>query len=227
MYVYVSHLKAGNSDQNAAQRSLEATALKNYINNRTNGEHFIVAGDFNVYNAEEDAYQALLNFGLHLNDPIDQEGEWHNNSFYSGIHTQSTRINNLPDGGAVGGMDDRFDFILISDDLLSGKLSYVQESYASFGQDGNHFNQSYDGLNNSSVPKYINTALYYMSDHLPVIMELRYDSNTSSIKENIDNDRSKLSSIKDLLGRTVKVKKNSIQFYIYENGKVEKKIIIN
>ena len=66
-----------------------------------------------------------------------------------------------------------------------------------------------------------------MSDHFPVIMELRYDSNTSSIKENIDNDKSKLSSIKDLLGRTVKVKKNSIQFYIYENGKVEKKIIIN
>ena len=227
MYVYVSHLKAGNSNQNAAQRTLEATALKNYIDNRTNGEHFIVTGDFNVYDADENAYQALLNYKLPLNDPIDQEGEWHNNSFYSGIHTQSTRTDNLSDGGSIGGMDDRFDFMLISDDLLSGKLSYVQNSYESFGQDGNHFNQSYNGLSNSSVPSYINTALYYMSDHLPVIMELSYDANANSIKGNIDGYKSKLACIKDILGRTVNAKSNELQFYIYENGKVERKLIIN
>ena len=226
IYVYVSHLKAGNDFQNANQRTLEATALKNYINNRSNGEHFIVSGDFNVYDADENAYQALLSYGLPLNDPIDQQGEWHNNSYYADIHTQSTRTSNLSDGGSIGGMDDRFDFILISDDLLDGSLSYLNNSYQSFGQDGQHFNLSFNGSGNEVVPNYINTALYNMSDHLPVIMELRYDPSVSSLKENTDNKSPKLLAIKDLLGRTVSPKQNGFQFHIYDNGKVEKKLIV-
>ena len=227
IYVYISHLKAGNNKQNANQRTLEVTALKNYINDRTNGEHFVVSGDFNIYSSQENAYQALLNFGLSLNDPINQEGEWHNNSFYSNIHTQSTRTNNLSDGGSIGGMDDRFDFILISDDLLNGRLSYVANSYKSFGQDGEHFNLSFDELNNSAVPSYINDALYEMSDHLPVIMELKYDQNVSSIKGDVYNRIPKVLAVRDILGRIVDPKENEFQFYIYDNGKVEKKIIIH
>jgi hypothetical protein len=227
IYVYISHLKAGNDKQNAIQRTLEVTALKNYINQRTNGEHFIVSGDFNVYGAEENAYQALLNFGVRLNDPIDQEGEWHNNSFYSNIHTQSTRTNNLADGGSIGGMDDRFDFILISDDLLSGQLSYIPNSYQSFGQDGNHFNLSYNNITNDVVPPYINDALYNMSDHLPVIMELKYDHKVSSIKGSTKNNVPKLLAIKDILGRNVDPNNNGLQFHIYDNGIVEKKLVDN
>lgn len=227
IYVYISHLKAGNSKQNANQRTLEVTALKNYINDRTNGEHFIVSGDFNVYSSQENAYQALLDYGLSLNDPINQDGEWHNNSFYSNIHTQSTRTNYLSDGGSIGGMDDRFDFILISDDLINGRLSYVANSYQSFGQDGQHFNLSFSGANNDVVPSYINEALYTMSDHLPVIMELKYDKGISPIKADLENPVARVLAIRDMLGRTVKPKKNEFQFYIYENGKVEKKLIVN
>jgi endonuclease/exonuclease/phosphatase family metal-dependent hydrolase len=227
MYVYVAHLKAGSEESNASKRTLEVTALKNYIDTRTKGEHFIASGDFNIYDADENAYQALLNYKLPLIDPIDQEGEWHNNSFYSDIHTQSTRTDNLPDGGSIGGMDDRFDFILISDDLLDGPLSYVQDSYESFGQDGEHFNESYFGVANEVVPDYINTALYYMSDHLPVTMELFYESETNSIDQDLIKKESKLLHIKDIMGRKTSQKNNCVQFYIYENGGIEKKIVIN
>ena len=55
-------------------------------------------------------------------------------------------------GGAHGGMDDRFDFIFVSEDLISGEdgVMYLENSYLAEGQDGNHFNQSVnDGLNSS------------------------------------------------------------------------------
>ena len=43
-----------------------------------------------------------------------------------------------------GGMDDRFDFIFVSEDLISGEdgVLYLENSYLAEGQDGNHFNQS-------------------------------------------------------------------------------------
>lgn len=227
LYVYISHLKAGNSIENAAQRNLEATALKNYITQRINGEHFIVAGDFNVYSANENAYQTLLNYGVTLNDPISQEGEWHNNINYSNYHTQSTRTKYLSDGGSIGGMDDRFDFILISDDLLEGRLSYEANSYYSVGQDGNHFNLSFNNINNSTVPSYVNNALYYMSDHLPVVMNLKYDPSLSNIKGSTKNNLSKQIAIIDMYGRSTSFKPNSLLFYIYENGEVEKKIFLD
>lgn len=226
LYVYVSHLKAGNSSENAMQRTLEATVLKNYIDERTAGEHFIISGDFNVYGASENAYQTLLNYGLNFNDPINQSGEWHTNWNYADIHTQSTRTANLPDGGSTGGMDDRFDFMLISDDLLDGTLSYVPDSYQSFGQDGEHYNVSMLAVENSSIPNDINNALYYMSDHLPVLMQLTYDASASTFVPEKNIEKGKLINITDLLGRKVNPQSNKLLFYTYENGVVEKRLIL-
>ena len=44
--------------------------------------------------------------------------------------------------GASGGLDDRFDFILYSDDVLNGTngVNYIPNSCKSIGNDGNHFN---------------------------------------------------------------------------------------
>ena len=53
------------------------------------------------------------NNGGRLFDPIDRIGNWHNNSSFSDVHTQSPRTAQFG-GGASGGMDDRFDFILFS-----------------------------------------------------------------------------------------------------------------
>ena len=117
----------------------------------------IVGGDFNFYYHTEPACQEILyGQGLDLIDPINQLGNWHNNSFYNNIHTQSTRSSTGGyAGGAYGGMDDRFDIIFISNDVANGSsgIEYLANTYTADGQDGSYFNQSINSANNSQVPK--------------------------------------------------------------------------
>jgi hypothetical protein len=75
-------------------------------------------------------------------------------------------------------MDDRFDFILASDNTISGnkKVKYVPNTYRAIGQDGQHFNRSIIASpNNNSVPNDVLYALFYNSDHLPVSVKLLVD----------------------------------------------------
>ena len=118
--------------------------LLNTWHNRNN--NLFVGGDFNFYDYLEPACQEIL-FGqsLDLVDPINQMGSWHNNSSYANIHTQSTRsATGGFAGGAYGGMDDRFDIIFTSNDVISGSsgIQYISGSYVADGQDGSYFNQS-------------------------------------------------------------------------------------
>ena len=72
-------------------------------------------------------------------------------------------------------MDDRFDFILASDEIMDGthEIKYLNDSYTAIGQDGLHYNKSLlDSPENTSVPPDVLDALYYMSDHLPVVMDM-------------------------------------------------------
>src|SRR5690606_30028980 len=109
-YVYVCHLKASSGFE--AQRLMEIEAFQAYLETRTNAENIIFGGDFNFYGSGiEPAWNAVLSGGIFpLVDPIDSPGDWHNNSDYAWLHTQSTRTEDV-DGGAYGGMDDRFDII--------------------------------------------------------------------------------------------------------------------
>ena len=82
-------------------------------------------------------------------------------------------------------MDDRFDWIFVSDDVRSGHnyFKYIPNSYYALGNDGNHYNKSIlDAPTNTSVPYNVLEALYYMSDHLPVVMKTEIGYNVS-IKE--------------------------------------------
>jgi len=137
-------------------------------------------GDFNVYSHLEGAYQTYLNYSnpsLRFHDPVDQYGNWHNNADYSAFHTQSTHTSS--NGCAsTGGMDDRFDFILISNNIKDGTKSvhYLENSYWAVGQDGLRFNRSLNSTpTNTSVPPDILNALYHNSDHLPVMLNLYID----------------------------------------------------
>ena len=59
-------------------------------------------------------------------------GNWHNNNSYAPIHTQSTRSSTGGyAGGAYGEMDDRFDIIFTSNDIISDSqgVKYVTNSY--------------------------------------------------------------------------------------------------
>lgn len=177
-YIYGAHLKAGNDQSDANQRAAETATLKSHLLTRDNPENTIVGGDFNIYYSSESAYYNLVSSTqANLYDVLGS-GAWHNNSAYSSIFTQSTRTTSF-DGGATGGMDDRFDFILFSDDLINAEngAQYVNGSYNAIGQDGNRWNGSLVSPTNNSEPTEIINALYYMSDHLPVYMEMLVGGN--------------------------------------------------
>lgn len=172
----VAHLKAGDSQANATERANETNALMNYLDNNNASGNYIMAGDFNVYTASEQAFTNLIlhsNEDIRFYDPIDKIGEWHTNYFFANEHTQSTH--SFGECHSSGGMDDRFDFILISNEIKDGTndMEYLTDSYWAVGQDGQHYNKSLiDSPENTSVPEDVLSALYNMSDHLPVIMDM-------------------------------------------------------
>ena len=174
IFCYSAHLKASQADPNPQKRNQESILFKNYLDGRANLENVFLGGDFNLYTSAEPAYETILNGGsVSLIDPISSTGNWHNNASFSGIHTQSTRSGSIGDGGAYGGMDDRFDFIFFNQQLQTGSqgLTYVPGSYKAVGNDGNHFNQSINSGTNNAAPNNVIEALYYMSDHLPVVLK--------------------------------------------------------
>ncbi|MBT3300360.1 MAG: T9SS type A sorting domain-containing protein [Candidatus Marinimicrobia bacterium] len=176
--IYGVHLKASSGGTNADTRLAETTILRDYLNQLEVGTRYIVAGDFNIYSnssSSEPAFEMLTgeqtdNDGR-LFDPIDRIGDWHNDSSYSDVHTQSPR------GGNFGGMDDRFDWLFVSEILLdeTSDMHYITDTYWAVGNDGNHFNQSINDGNNTSVSTAVADALYDASDHLPVYMDMWFD----------------------------------------------------
>lgn len=183
-YMYMCHLKAGQSD--STLRNDMALDLKNYMATRPNIENVVLGGDFNLYTSSEPAWNTVLNgAGVELKDPINTPGAWHNDWGYADVHTQSTRTVSL-DNGATGGMDDRFDFIFISPDLLNwgAQAKYIDGTYWAYGQDGNHFNSALtDAPVNTTLPSNIIQDLHDMSDHLPVYMEIEVQTSFNKIDE--------------------------------------------
>ena len=175
----VTHLKAGQGYED--ERANETQKLMNYLSNTNTTGNYFFMGDFNFYTNAEPGFQNLVNYpdeDVRFYDPVNKMGSWNNNSYYASVHTQSTHTS----GGCAsgGGMDDRFDFILTSHEILSGanKAKYVPGSYWAVGQDGQHFNKSLlDSPSNTSVPNDVLHALYNMSDHLPVTLKLAVGNN--------------------------------------------------
>ena len=181
--LYGVHLKAGTGNDDESDREQEAENLRDYLNGLDYDAHFFVLGDFNFYNSDEGGFQRLTESQTENNgqlfDPIDEIGYWHNNNAFAEVHTQSPR------GGNYGGMDDRFDFILASNSVLVySSLNYVEESYVSVGNDGNHFNQAINYGSNDAVPDNVADALVDASDHLPVYLEMEFVSEVGA-DENI------------------------------------------
>ena len=174
----VSHPKAGQGYE--TDRLATMRTVMNYIEQHYADENVLIMGDFNMYRASESGYQLLTRTysdsrSLFV-DPLSREGgvgEWNNNQQFGPYHTQSTRRYS-DECFSSGGMDDRFDFILMSDEIFMGfnKIKYVDKSYHAVGNDGNHFNQSIDQNGNTSVPTDVLEALFDASDHLPVTMKL-------------------------------------------------------
>ncbi len=184
--VFVAHLKSSqgsNNEQIRLDMVLDFTSTLVSIPS----DHFVMfGGDFNLYTAQEDAYQELLDptNAIVFKDPINRPGGWHTNLTFQDIHTQSSRSSNVDfDGfGAGGGLDDRFDFILLSENLENNSnLKYVANTYKSYGNNGNCYNKSINdpSCNGTEFSQPIREALYNMSDHLPVVLQLQTDQTLS------------------------------------------------
>lgn len=176
--VYVSHLKSSQGTSNQQLRLEMVTQFTEHLTTIDPNSFVIFAGDFNLYSSSEPAYQELLDNtnAIVMVDPIDTPGSWHNNDSYQDIHTQSTRISSAPFGGAGagGGLDDRFDFITISENMLSDpKLRYVNSTYKALGNNGNCFNNDISSEDcTGEFNQTLRNNLYSMSDHLPVVLDL-------------------------------------------------------
>ncbi len=171
------HLKAGSGSSNKVQREAAAAGVMDYLETNKNPGNYLLTGDLNLYTNTEGAWQNFTDWSapsFNFIDPINRAGSWNNNSSYSDVHTQSTRTS----GGCFsgGGMDDRFDFILASQYLLNGRNSvqYIPGTYKALGQDGKRFNGRLNSPTNNSAPPKVIEALYNMSDHLPIIMQVEF-----------------------------------------------------
>ena len=180
MTFWIAHLKAGSYSNNEEARLTQVQKLMNRISSSGMPGNYTFSGDFNLYSSDEPAYQELTEYSNSLYrfyDPANSPGNWHNNSQFKQLHTQSTRSQEA-DCFASGGLDDRFDFILVSPYIYYGsdRMHIVEGSYRALGQDGARFNGSVLSPANNSVPSNVANALYQQSDHLPVIMDMTVDA---------------------------------------------------
>ncbi len=182
LVVVVAHLKAGRTFEDATLRTSQVECLIEYLEQYDLMDNYILCGDLNIYSATEQAFQLLINGAnstVCFHDPIAVYADWHNNARYAYLHTQSTH-KTQGNCFAMGGLNDRFDFILVSNAILNGSkdIRALPNSYCVLGQDGNHFCEDIISLKNELFPRNLLEALYDMSDHLPVLLDLEISKKT-------------------------------------------------
>lgn len=186
--LYNAHFKAGTASTDLQQRLTEATRIRNDANGLPQPWHFLLGADLNMRSSGESAYQQLV--GSQANnrgrffDPIATPGSWNNNFAFRFVHTQ--------DPVGPGGMDDRFDQILVSANLFDGRgFEYIgnpsipystttwndpNHSYRAWGNDGTSFDTTLRVQGNTMVGPTIAQSLINLANgagHIPVFLDLR------------------------------------------------------
>lgn len=208
-YIYNSHYKASkdvDDPGSSTKRYNEADAIRINSDALLQGAHAIYSGDHNFYYADsqEPAWGRLVQSGNgQANDPVNQVGNWNTNSAYAAIHSQSPCTTNPGGGtsncGVTGGMDDRFDFQLVTGEFLDGAgLSYIANSYHTFGNNGSTYNTDITNGNTittlTGLPSYTKTqvlsALHTVTDHLPVVADYqipaKMQASTATVPATVD-----------------------------------------
>ncbi|MBT8260384.1 MAG: hypothetical protein HKO92_10575 [Flavobacteriaceae bacterium] len=185
--VFICHLKASDGYDNEQLRLSMVNDFVSYLNNNlADNSYIILGGDLNIYRNSEPAFEELLNTtndnDITFVDPANRVGSWHNNPNYLDVFTQSTRTQTGL-GGATGGFDDRFDFILTSENMLTNPdIFYVSNSYQVYGNNNNpncwNSEINSDDCSGSVFSAAIRESLYYMSDHLPVTAKFQTNETT-------------------------------------------------
>ncbi len=190
---YPSHMKAGTATGDEPRRQLEAQQIR--ADAQALGHAFVLGGDLNVQNSNDLGFSTLVasttNNAGQFFDPIKTPGTWNNNSGLVYVLTQD------PAPGQAG-IDDRFDFILFSNDCKDGNgIEYIgnpnvaystmtwndpNHSYRCWGNDGSIFNSSIRISGNAMVGTTIAQAIAdtllnasgsYDSGHLAVLCDVR------------------------------------------------------
>ncbi len=228
--VYVAHLKSSTGPANRQIRLEMVQEVTKSLKKLTQPNTYVLfAGDFNFYNSSEPAYQEILNpsNAILMIDPLNAPGNWQNNPVFSYLHTQSTRVSNVGFGsganaGAGGGLDDRFDFIMMSENFQnSTRLSYVNESYKAYGNNGDCLKKDVKDPNCTGIySQTLRNNLFNMSDHLPVVMQFKIHEDLSTkaleTKPFIWLQSSNITSDKIVIGidkTRLKSQKNSLFIY--------------
>jgi hypothetical protein len=198
-YLYSSHYKAGDTSTDQTRRLAEAQTIRFDSDALGAGTPILYTGDYNIQSSSEAMYTTLLAAGNgQAVDPISTPGTWHNNAGFAAMHTQAPQLAQF-DGLSGGGMDDRFDFQLVTNTVKDGEgLSYIglgvpntsvapsQHSYHAFGNNGTTYNTDINNASNTALPvsEYnpdigagepsratVLNSLYTASDHLPVVAD--------------------------------------------------------
>jgi len=217
LYVVVCHLKASQGPSNELKRYEMMLELRQYLNTLPANTNVLLGGDLNIYTANENAFQVLVNSNtIPFIDPANRVGSWSNNPAFLDVFTQSTRTSSSL-GGAGGGFDDRFDFIMTSQDLSNASydLRYVSGSYSVYGNNNlsSCYNQNISSFNcgnsGSQFSSQVRGALFRFSDHLPVTVSLETDEALLSINDVAETNELLLE--KTLLNNVLIFANNSLQ----------------
>ena len=169
-YIYVMHLKASRGGDNETRR-YEAMRLVRQDADSLGDANIIYAGDFNIYDTDEAAFRELISAGNgQAFDPVGLESSGWDGSIYKLWHTQAPSKNSI-DGMISGGMDDRFDFQFITNELDDDEgLAMITDSFRGFGNNGSHYYNDSINTGNGAASNVL-YALMTASDHIPVVAE--------------------------------------------------------
>lgn len=234
---FVCHLKASSGSSNQQSRLEMVEDLVIYLEDFPEDSNVVLAGDFNVYTNSEPAFQRLIDPSNNIVfiDPANRIGSWHNNSSYVDVMTQSTRTQTGL-GGTTGGFDDRFDFIMTSENMTTNpNLSFIAGSYDVYGnnENTNCYNQSINSSDcaGSDFSFATRDALHNFSDHLPVTLELQTNQSLSIPEFNTSEMITILGS--NVVDNTLKLKvdlrlQNELELLIFNSlGQVVKTVDVN
>ena len=211
LYIFNAHFEAGDFDEDMAGRETEADQIRQFIDDNNLGtSNVIVAGDLNVSDNFSSSSTSVFgnlsalellsaNGDGRVLDPLFPNGEMVTFSILSpgapnspfGVNL-APMLTQSPSNGAGplvgGGIDDRFDFILQSDELLDGDgVASIANSLRAFGNNGSTLNTqinngnsiTINGLTSFSTSQVLN-ALEAGSDHLPVVEDFQLPATLSA-----------------------------------------------
>ncbi|MBC7784627.1 MAG: hypothetical protein H7144_12385 [Burkholderiales bacterium] len=177
LVIYNTHFKAGSATSDRSRRNVEAGDIRADADTFGGGRNLIYLGDFNVARDTEPMYATLSAAGTaKAIDPIRAPGTWSDAAAFKPIHTQSPWDPALAAqtgfNGTAGGMDDRYDFQLISQAVDAGTsgLQYAVNSYNAFGNNGTHAQDAPINSGAGADARVLN-ALAGILDHLPIVAD--------------------------------------------------------